>query len=95
MLAPNSIKLAGTVMAPMKLAVSKMNASGGLSSGAFGIRDPVHPLTGTRSALIGKTKEQGRARIRAIVVGMRKLLPKLTRRLARDGWCNDGAGVAG
>jgi hypothetical protein len=78
--APSNSRLAGTVMAPIKLAVSRMNDRGGLSSGAFGILDPVHPSTVVNSALIGCISAQGMAMTRAMVVGMRKFDASLARR---------------
>jgi hypothetical protein len=94
-LAPKRIKAAGIETAPMKAAVSVMNANGGLPSGANGTLVPLHPSTWTNSALSGEMIPQGIAIAIEIDTGVARPLIKMTTFLVQGVFMTDGTGVIG
>jgi hypothetical protein len=82
-------------MAPMKAAVSVINAKGGLPSGAKGTRVPLHPSTCTNKALRGDMIPQGMAIAIDIDTGVANPLMKMTIFLVHGVFWTDGTGVIG
>jgi hypothetical protein len=80
---------------PKNWVVSVMKDRGGSSFGALGIRVPVQPSTGTKSALSGRTTEHTTPRMMDKLTGVRK--PSAMERIRREsgGLWTDGTGVTG
>lgn len=94
-LAPSKMRAAGIDTDPIKAAVSVMNASGGLLSGAKGTRLPLHPSTGTKSALRGEMMPQGMAMTMESETGVANPLTKIMTFLVHGTFSIDGTGVMG
>lgn len=95
-LAPSKINIAGTVIPPRKVVVSRIKFNGGAPLGALGILVPVQPGVSMKSAFNGRMMEHGIAIMTASETGMsiprrrfrslRSMVALWTERTGDAGW---------